>query len=137
MLHIRVDVEGVSETVTALMKFKASLRNFSDAFDSIGTNMFDNAMDEAPEFTGALKGSHSLKSTNMQATVKAGGSNRRSHGGGIYVSTIHNGGGASGSYGPHLIFANRWLYRALEESTPRAISIIEQHIDIKIAESGL
>lgn len=137
MILIRVDVEGADEVASKLMRFKASLRDFSSAFNSIGTLMFDNAMDEAPVFTGALKGSHQLKSTNMQATVKAGGSNRRSHGGGIYVKTQHDGGGATGMYGPHKINANPWLTRALAQSKARAIAIIEEHIDIKIAQAGL
>ncbi|MBY4400728.1 hypothetical protein HQO26_05305 [Rhodococcus fascians] len=119
------------------MTFKASLRQFGDAFDTIGSNMLDNAMDEAPEYTGALKGSHRLKSTNMQATVKAGGAGKRSHGGGIYVATQHNGGGATGSYGPHRINANPWLDRALASSTPRAINTIEQEVQKKAAAAGL
>jgi hypothetical protein len=137
MIEISVSVGGRDELIAKLKVLKASLRQFNNAFDRIGTLMFDNAMDEAPEYTGALKGSHQLKSTAMQATVKAGGSNRRSHGGGIYVATQHNGGGATGMYGPHRINANPWLDRALVQSTPRAIAIIEEEVSKKIAEAGL
>ncbi|NIL89996.1 hypothetical protein RhoFasSB10_02313 [Rhodococcus fascians] len=136
MIEISVSVEGRDKLIAKLLKFKASLRQFNSAFDRIGTLMFDNAMDEAPEFTGALKGSHRLKSTNMQATVSAGGSGRRSHGGGIYVAKQHDGGFARGTYGPHRVGPNPWLDRALFQSTPRAIAIIEEEIAVKIAEAG-
>lgn len=137
MLTISVEVEGVDEIIEKLGRLSASLRQFNSAFDRIGSLMFDNAMDEAPEFTGALKGSHRLKSTNMQATVKAGGSGKRSHGGGVYVSAQHDGGFARGSYGPHKVGPNPWLERALISSTPRAIAIIEQEVDVKIKQAGL
>ena len=137
MIDISITVEGAEEIIAKLTKLEGSLRDFSGAFNRIGGFMFDTAVEEAPEYTGALIGSHRMKSTNMQATVKAGGAGRRSHGGGIYVATQHNGGGATGSYGPHRINANPWLDRALISSTPRAIAIIEEEVAEKIREAGL
>ena len=112
MIDITVTVEGRDKLIAKLLKLKASLRQFNSAFDR-------------------------LKSTAMQATVKAGGSNKRSHGGGIYVKSQHDGGFARGSYGPHKVGPNPWLERALVQSTPRAIAIIEEEIAIKIKEAGL
>lgn len=137
MIDITVEIKGRDELIAKLVKFKASLRQFNSAFDRIGSLMFDNAMDEAPEFTGALKGSHRLKSTAMQATVKAGGGGKKSHGGGIYVVRQHDGGFARGMFGPHRVGPNPWLDRALVQSTPRAIAILEEEIDKKIVEAGL
>ncbi|MDI9895084.1 hypothetical protein QM797_10135 [Rhodococcus sp. IEGM 1381] len=137
MIDISITVEGAGEIIAKLGVLSGSLHQFSGAFDRIGTLMFDNAIDEAPEFTGALIGSHRLRSTNMQATVTAGGGGRRSHGGGIYVAAQHNGGFARGSYGPHRVGPNPWMDRALIASTPRAIAIIEEEVDIKIKQAGL
>ncbi|WP_143545358.1 MULTISPECIES: hypothetical protein [unclassified Rhodococcus (in: high G+C Gram-positive bacteria)] len=136
-IAISVAVKGRDQLITKLAKFRASVRQFNSAFDRIGAFMFDNAINEAPEFTGALKGSHRLKSTAMQASVSAGGPGRTSHGGGIYVAAQHNGGFARGSYGPHKVGPNPWLDRALMQSTPRAIAIIEEEVGIKIKLAGL
>ena len=137
MIDISISVEGTEEIIAKLTKLQRSLRDFSGAFNRIGGFMFDTAVEEAPEYTGALIGSHRMKSTNMQATVKAGGAGRRSHGGGIYVAKQHNGGYATGMYGPHKVGPNPWLDRTLIKSEPFAVQIIEAEVDTKIKEAGL
>ncbi|OFV75361.1 hypothetical protein [Rhodococcus erythropolis] len=137
MIDISVRVEGKAELQDKLRLFKKSLKNFSDAFDRIGLKLLEYGMEDAPFYSGGLQASHRVKSTNMQATVSAGSAKKKAHAGGIYAHIIHFGGGATGSYGPHYISPNPWLYQSLERVEPFAIRQIEAEVDLKIEQAGL
>lgn len=136
-ITIRIEVSGAQEIIGKLSVLQASLKSFRAAFDDIGRVMFNNEEDTIPVRGGGAKASMRLSTTNMQATVAAGGANRRTGAGGIYVHKLESGGGASGSYGPHRMHATHFAQRALGQSVPFAIQRIEVEVDTKIAQAGL
>lgn len=137
MINISVRVEGRDELIVKLRVFKASLKTFDDAFDRIGLKMLEYGRENAPVFGGASKAKHKESHSAMEATVKVGGAGRRSHAGGIYVAKVHFGGGATGSYGPHYISPNPWLYESLDRAVPFALKTIESEVETKIKQAGL
>lgn len=137
MINIRITVSGAQEIIGKLSVLQVSLKSFKSAFKDIERIMQNNMEDEIPVRGGGARASIRSSSTNMQATTKAGGSNRKTGAGGIYVHKLDQGGGASGSYGPHRMHATHFAEITLVKSTPFAINRIEAEVATKIAQAGL
>ncbi|GGG14082.1 hypothetical protein GCM10007304_30210 [Rhodococcoides trifolii] len=137
MIIIRIDVDGAQEIIGKLSVLQASLKSFRSAFDGIGRIMQNNEEDTIPVRGGGARASIRTVTSSMSAITSAGNANRKSHAGGVYVHKLEEGGGATGSYGPHRISATHFALRALEESVPFAIQRIEAEITTKIAQAGL
>ncbi|WP_432793949.1 hypothetical protein [Rhodococcus ruber] len=130
-MRIEVEFDGVADLRARLTQAGKEVRRLPRAFGDIGNRTHKTAYGEAPVYGGQTRNSIRTRSSNLNAKISAGGSQTRSHGGGIYVLLNHYGRRWDGQR------PNKWLYRALYATADYARARLEREIDSKLREAGL
>lgn len=129
---IDIDVEGVDPIVAKLNVFKANSRRLRPAFDDIADRAMTVGFGLAPVYGGQTRKSMKSRASNMAAKVSAGGSKKRSHGGGIYVKMNHAGTRWDPDQVPY-----PWLYYTLSRVRAFAVARVQRELELRKMEAGL
>lgn len=132
MTRVRVRVTGTQQVAVALRQIGEQSGEMRDVFAKISNKIKRDAIPLTPTQTGALARSLKANPSNMRASVKAGGSSRRSHGGGVYAPIAHWGQYTHKSKGPR-----PFLSTAAEMNEDYAVDQIEKKIRSIIRQAGL
>lgn len=128
---IDVDVQGVEVIVGKLNVFKANSRRLRPAFDDIAERAMTTGFAIAPVYSGSTRKSMKSRASNMAAKVSAGGSKKKSHGGGIYVKMNH----AGTRWDPQAPYP--WLYYTLSRTRAFAVARLQREVELRKEEAGL
>lgn len=128
----RVEVSGVLQLIGTLTRFGQRSGDLKDAFKRIGEKVKRDAIPLTPTQTGALANSIRSGDSKMKASVRAGGTSRRSHGGGVYANIATYGTYTHSGKGPR-----PFLQTAVNQNIDYAEEQIENEIKSIIRRMGL
>jgi len=128
----RVRVEGVKTVVSTLKLFGATADDLRDAWSKVSGRIKLEALTLVPRDSGALARSIRTGKGKSKAIVRAGGSSRRKHGGGVYAPIAHFGTYTHRSKGPR-----EFLYVAARNNAGYARDVVDNELGSVIRRLGL
>ncbi len=136
MITLRVDVDTAG-LIGRLEMFKAYMQTgLYPAWSRIGRSLDGQIKAMVPKGdTGLLLASIQTTPSAMGVHSKADAVDPRT--GYIYAKIIHDGGYASGKFGPHMISGVTYMTTPLYATVPYAVNTLSQEIDRIIAICGL
>lgn len=132
MTFVQVQVLGADRLSKKLGRAALRASDLADAWRRIGADIEADAVRLAPVLTGQLQNSIRAGKTKSMAVVRVGYATMEK-----YVKTIHYGGYASGSYGPHWIEGNPFMTIALNMNEDNAVREVSDEIDSILNRTGL
>lgn len=128
----RVKVEGVKTVVSTLKAFGLEADDLRTAWAKVSGRIKLSALALVPKDSGALARSIRTGKGKSKAIVRAGGSSRRSHGGGVYAPIAHFGTYTHKGKGPRM-----FLYQAAESNASYARHVVDEELGNVIRRLGL
>lgn len=132
MTFVQVQVLGAKRLSKKLGRTALRATDLTRAWHRIGAAIEVDAIRLAPVLTGELVNSIRAGKSRSQATVRVGYPRMDN-----FVKTIHYGGWASGSYGPHYIEANPFMSVALHMNEDTAEREVSKEINSILGRTGL